>query len=127
MTTAAANIQEAIDYCAANVGQLTFDGAVSIDTRMGTWISTVFTGSAAIFASPESANERTVSDWRIYSDMAKAKIEGAGAGQCGLVGCSAVIDAVTRVLFATRDAAQAGRITTTQRDAVVAAFNTNWT
>ncbi len=127
MTTVAANIQQAIDYCAGNIGQLTFNGAVSISARMTTWISTLFSGASPIFADPASANERTVSDWRIQSDIAKAQIEGAGAGQCGLVGCSAVIDAVTRALFATRDAALASRITTTQRDAVVAAFNTNWT
>lgn len=132
MTTPAANIQQAIDYCAGNIGLLTFNGAVSIDARMGTWISTLFGASAGIFPLPadnseQSPNERTVTNWHVWNDIARAQIEAVGAGGCGLIGCSAVIDAVTRTLFAVRDAAAASRITVAQRNAVVTAFNTNWT
>lgn len=125
MTTPAATIQQAIDYCAGNIGLLTFNGAVSIYTRMSTWLSTLFTAATPLFT--QTDGDRTVSDWRVPTDMAQAQIEGPGVGACGLIGCSAVIDVVTRTLSAVRDSTTANYITTAQRAAVIAAFNTSWT
>lgn len=129
MTTPAVTIQNAIDFCADNIAQLTFDGAVAIKTRMDAWVSAMF-GAAGAFPTTkntiEQGGQRRVIDWRGHNDIANATIEGPAAGQCGLFGCSNVIDAVVRTLCAVRDARAVNQITAGQQTLTIAAFNAQW-
>jgi hypothetical protein len=126
VTTPAVTIQDAIDFCADNIAELTFDGLVSIKTRMNAWIASIF-GAAGAFTNVENNGQRRVIDWRGPTDMANESIEGPLAGDCGLIGSSNVIDAVVRTLCAVRDATIAGATTGAQEIATIAAFNVNWT
>jgi len=125
MTTPAANISEAVEFCADNIAELSYDAGVSIKTRMNDWIADLF-AAGGIFTDVANAGQRRVIDWRGPSVLASAQIEGPLAGDSGVVGTSAVIDLVSRVLCAVRAAAGTG-ITVAQRDATVTAFNTQWT
>lgn len=126
MTTPAVTIQDAIDYCADNIAELCFDSAESIKTNMNTWVASLF-GAAGIFTDTENNGQRRVIDWRGPTNMANESIEGPLAGDCGLIGCSNVIDAVVRTLCAVRDATAAGATSGPQQTATIAAFNTAWT
>jgi hypothetical protein len=128
VTTPAVTIQDAIDFCADNIAELSYDGVVSIKTRMTDWIDDVF-GAAGVF--PPSFigddGQRRVIDWYGTNVLANEAIEGPAAGDSGVVGTCACIDAVVRTLCAVRDATAAGSTTVGQRTATIAAFNTQWT
>lgn len=127
MTTPAVTIQDAIDFCADNIAELSFDGVVSIKDRMNDWIAEMFGQVAGIFVDVANAGQRRVIDWRGPTDMANESIEGPLAGDAGLIGTSNTIDAVVRTLCAVRDSRLANAITVAQETATIAAFNTNWT
>lgn len=126
MTTPAATIQEAIDFCSDNIGQISYDGTFSLQTRMTSWITAMF-GAAGIFTDVESAPQRTVLDWYGTNNQAFDLIEGAAPGSTGVESTSAVIGAVVRTLYAVRDARLASYITAGQQTATIAAFNVAWT
>lgn len=130
MTTPAANIGETIEFCADNIAEISYDGMISVKTRMGEWIAAIFglpTSTTAIFTDVASNRQRRVLDWWGPSIQASEAIEGPAAGDAQIGGTSAVIDVVVRTLCAVRAARAAGAITQAQEDDVVAAFNTSWT
>ncbi|HLU38448.1 MAG TPA: hypothetical protein VK081_03630 [Planctomycetota bacterium] len=127
MTTPATNIQEAIDLAADNIAELAYDGIVSLAARMVDWTDGMFVGPAGIYVDVQSDNQRRVLDWFGATRRAQAEIEGPNPGDAGLIGTSAVIDAVTRALCAVRDSALAGAISSAQETDTVTLFNTAWT
>lgn len=126
MTTVAANIQQAIDVCGANIADLSYTGVVAIQTRMSGWITAMF-GAAGIFAALEPAGQRRVADWYGINNLAYDTIPSATPGTTGVEPTSIVIDAVVRTLYAVRDSALASAISTAQRNSTVTAFNLYWT
>lgn len=126
MTTPATNIQEAIDLAADNIAEIAYDGVVSLATRMTQWTDGMFAANG-IYTDVESTSQRRVIDWYGPTRRAQAEIEGPNPGDAGLIGTSAVIDAVTRALSAVRDSALAGAITAGQETDTVTLFNTAWT
>lgn len=130
MTTPAVTIQNAIDFCADNIADLSFDAVVSVHTRMTTWLGAMF-GTSGIFppgtVERDPAGNRMVSDWYGYSNHALASLDGAGVGQGGILGTNNLIDAVSRTLCAVRDARAGNHIEASQQTSTIAAFNTAWT
>ena len=125
---AAADIDDAIALTADEVADASYDAGVSLDTQFGLWIAGMFSGASAIFAegvgSPDK--QRTVSDWWGPHVLARLQIEGTGNTDSGVVGTSAVIDQVYRVLNAVKYANINSFISQAQEDAVVALFNVVW-
>jgi len=129
MTTPAVTIQDAIDFCADNIAELSYDGVVAIKPRMDAWVAAMF-GAAGIFTDVSDAGQRTVIDWHGINTKASAAIEGSNPGDAGVVSTSGVIDAVSRTLCAVRDAVvltAVTKVTAAQRTATIAAFNAQWT
>lgn len=126
MTTPAVTIQDAINFCSDNIGQLSYDAVHAIQPRMTTWITTLFS-KGGIFANVDSDPQRTVIDWYIANNNALDQCEGSTPGSTGVFSTSAVIEAVTRTLCAVQVAKNNGYITSAQQTAVIAAFNINWT
>jgi len=124
MTTPAVSIQDAINFCSDNIGQISYDGTTSIQTQMAGWIATMFSG---VFTDVDNGNQRTVIDWRIANNLAYAQIEGPTPGTTGVFSTSAVIEAVTRTLCAVQVANSAGYVSNAQVTATIAAFNLYWT
>jgi hypothetical protein len=130
VTTPAADIQDAIEFCADNIAELSYANVVSIKTRMTAWIAELFgapTSTTAIFTNVESAGQRRVLDWWAFNIQANEAIEGPLPGDASIGSTCGVIDVVSRTLCAVQAAQDAGAITQAQEDDVVAAFNTEWT
>lgn len=127
MTTPATTIQEAIDLAADNIAELSYDGVVALASRMTDWVDGMFVAPAGIYIDVDSTSQRRVLDWFGPTRRAQAEIEGPNPGDSGLIGTSAVIDAVTRALCAVRDSALAGAISATQETDTVTLFNLAWT
>ena len=74
---------------------------------------------------PSVPNDRTVLNWRLKSLIIQTNVL-ADPGNLSLEDRDQVVDIVSRVLYATYAAEAAGRITTVQRDAVLAAWNASY-
>lgn len=125
MTTPATTIQDAIDYCDDNIGQISYDGMVSLQTQMAGWIATMF-GASGIFTDVDNDKQRRVIDWYGTNNQAYDMIEGPTPGSSGVESTSAVINAVVRTLYAVRDARIALAISAAQQTATITAFNLYW-
>lgn len=129
---AAANINEAIQFAATDIAEVSYVNppARSLLVQMNAWIAGMFSEATGIFKpsinDDKSPGQRPVTDWFGQHLIAKSKIEGAAVGAAGVVGTSAVIDAVVRVLSAVKFATVAGNITAGQQTAVVTLYNTVW-
>jgi hypothetical protein len=129
---AAGTIDEAITYAADNIAVLSYAGVLSLYDQFQEWIDGMFSEATGIY--PPSANppqsgaakQRVVTNWLASHLLAREQIEGTTAGSSGLVGTSAVIGAVTRVLSAVKFAAINGQITAGQQAATVVLFNIAW-
>lgn len=125
-----ATITEAIQVAATDIAALSYGGVDSLSVQQQLWIDAIFGELAGVF--PPSQNltrdpgQRLVTDWLYTNLAAKRAIEGVGVGASGVVGTSAVIDAVERTLLAVRDATLAGEITTAKQTLVVTAYNSVW-
>ena len=71
---------------------------------------------------PQNTNDRTVLNWRPASIALETITPPAGNS----IERQRVVDLVVRVLYATEAAFTASRITSTQRDAVLDAWNDSW-
>ncbi len=117
---AASNIDDVIAFAALDIAQISYGGVDSLLTQTDLWIAGMF-AQAGIF--PPSENEQKSPGQRL---MARAEIEGPLAGDSGVVGTSAVINAVVRVASAVKLATIATYITSAQQTAVVALYNAVW-
>lgn len=128
----AANIDQAIAFSGDYIAAVSYGGIKSLATQFNLWIAGMFSESTGIYkpsANPPvqaAPGPRTVTDWFAEHLMAAAAIEGPGIGQSGVVGTSAVIDAVSRVLSAVKFAVINGFISAGQQTATVTLFNTCW-
>lgn len=129
----AANIDQAIALSASDIATLSYGGAQSLYTRMNAWIAGMFSEATGIFkpsANPgvevQAQQQRVVTDWLAQHKLALSEIEGQLAGQSGLIGTSAVINAVVRALYAVKYAVINGQATAAQQTAVVALYNLSW-
>lgn len=130
----AANIDEAIEFCATDIAAMSYDPAESLFDQMVLWIDGMFLESGIFKPSlnpPASSGadrpgQRAVTDWYAQHLMAKAEIEGPAPGDASVVGTSAVINAVVRVLYAVKQATLAGGSTVAQQTATVALYNATW-
>lgn len=136
MGTPAATIDDAIDLADNNVAFVSYGNPVgpvapteSLLTQMNLWIAGMFL-SSSIFPPNENQThdpgQRSVTDWYAQHLIAVLEIEGPGVGAAGVVGTSAVINAVSRVLWAVKFATTNGEITAAQQTAVVNLYNTVW-
>lgn len=134
MPAPAANIDEAIAFAPNYIAQVSYGTvappALSLKTQTELWIAGMFSEATGIF--PPSGDpilnpgQRVVTNWLSAHVIALGEIEGPAAGDAGVVGTSAVINAVERVLFAVKFGVVNGNITALQQTAVVALFNTVW-
>ncbi len=126
---AASNIDDVIAFAALDIAQISYGGVDSLLTQTDLWIAGMF-AQAGIFPPSEneqkSPGQRPVTDWLAAHLMARAEIEGPLAGDSGVVGTSAVINAVVRVASAVKLATIATYITSAQQTAVVALYNAVW-
>lgn len=74
---------------------------------------------------PNNVNDRTVLNWRLKAEIIQAGINDFLVA-VDLEDRDQIVDIVTRILYATYAAEAAGRISTAQRDAVLAAWNNSY-
>jgi hypothetical protein len=128
--TVAANLQEAIDDIALDIG--TASGTVpvpdQVPARMRNWLDQMFLATS-LFPGPgtpwerSSVLQRSVFDWSVPTIQANAQIQAIGNGmQAG----NLAINVVLRTLLAVQAAQTAGRITAAQRDSVVVIYTSCW-
>jgi hypothetical protein len=141
----ALTIDEAIAFASDNIANLSYGNVFSLYTRFQSWITGMFSEATGIYkpsanpAQAAPAGPRVVTDWLANHLMAQQLIEGPLAGQglgsfsynnnpgwSGVIGTSAVSDAVTRVLSAVKFATINSQITAGQQTATVALFNLTW-
>lgn len=102
----------------------------SLSAQFDLWTNGMF-GNAGAF--PPSQNDvrdpgqRVVTDWYAQHVIAKSEIEGPAVGAAGVIGTSAVINAVVRVLWAVKYGLVNNQITAAQEAAVIALYNLVWT
>lgn len=127
----ATNIDEVIEFASTDIALVTYGGVDSLDVQMGLWTDGMF-GASGIF--PPAANgapsapigQRAVSDWYGQHLIARGEIEGVGIGAAGLIGNSAVTNAVVRAAYAVKYATLNSQISVAQQTAVVALYNATW-
>ena len=130
---AAANIDDVIAMAPTDIAIVSYGGVESLFVQMSLWIDGMFRPPQAIFppALDDNRNpgQRPVTDWLGTHVQARALValEGLLAGQSGVVGTSACIDAVVRVASAVRIANILGFILPIQENAVVSLYNAVWT
>jgi hypothetical protein len=128
----ATNIDEAVAFASDNIAILSYGGVLSLYTQFQTWIAGMFSEATGIYkpsanpAQAAAAGPRVVTDWLATHLLAQQQIEGTTPGSSELVGTSAVIDAVTRVLSAVKFATINAKITAGQQAATVVLFNLAW-
>lgn len=126
----AANIDDVIAFTSTDVAEVSYGNVLSLFTQMNLWIAGMFSEATGIFPPSQNAvkspGQRPVSDW--FSEHVKARdlIEGPAAGQSGVVGTSACIDAVVRVATAVKFATINSLILPAQQTAVVTLYNAVW-
>ena len=122
--TPATDIDEAIAFSADAIATVSYDPAASLSVQFALWIPGTFT---TIFPPEENSTKtRTVTDWLGAHLLSQNQIEGPGNTDSGVVGTSAVIGSVTRVLSAVKFANINNYITQAQEDAMVDLFNLLW-
>jgi hypothetical protein len=116
----AVDIDEAIRDCDQDVAAK----IATLLATMNTWIAGMFMSVTAIFGPDRepNADQRTVRDWVAPSIVARNTIEAPAS----VFAVTVVVDAVFRTLNAVKFAQINGRITTAQRDAVVALYTATW-
>lgn len=126
----AANIDAAIAATAVDVATVSYIAPPqSLFVQMSAWIAGMFSQATGIFPPSDDdgvPGQRVVTDWFATHLLARAEIEGPLAGDAGVVGTSAVINAVVRVLYAVKYGVINGDITSGQQNAVVALYNLVW-
>lgn len=132
MGTPAANIDEAIDFADNNIAEVAYGAAgtptESLLTQFDLWIAGMFatTGIFVPSANETSPLQRAVTNWYPQHVLARAEIEGPAVGDASIMGVAAVINAVSRVLWAVKYATINSKITAAQQTAVVNLYNTVW-
>lgn len=125
----AANIDDVIAFASLDIAEVSYGDVDSLLVQTTLWIDGVF-GPSGIYPpfenSQRSPGQRPVTDWLAAHRMAQAEIEGPAPGQSGVVGTSAVINAVVRVASAVKFATLNGLVSAAQQTAVVALYNTVW-
>lgn len=112
MPVVAATLLDAVAYTNPRVG-------VGNSTNFLQFYISTFNAAWAPSFDPNNANDRTVRNWIVSSKVVEDNTPTQGNAQQR----QAVVDVTVRILFATNAAFSAGRITTAQRDAVLAAWN----
>lgn len=137
MGTPAADIDQAITFADNNIAEVSYGVASptappteSLYVQMNLWIVGMFSEATGIFPPSEDATrdpgQRAVTDWYAQHLIAVDEIEGTAVGASGALGTAAVINAVSRALWAVKFATINGDITAPQQTAVVTLFNTVW-
>jgi hypothetical protein len=122
MPTPATSIDECIQFTPNYVARIAYGTDAALKTQMTAWITGLFP-AAGVFPPAGNGNPtyRKITDWYAQHLLARAAIEGPAIGDAGVVGTSAVINAVERILFAIKTSA-----TTPQKTAVVTLWNSIW-
>lgn len=122
MPTPATTIDECIQFTPSYVAQIAYGTDAPLKTQMGLWIAGMFR-DAGIFPASGDGNPRyrKITDWYAQHLIANSQIEGPALGDAEVVGTSAVINAVERVLFAINTVGTAG-----QKTATIALWNSIW-
>lgn len=123
----AANIQEAIDDVAEDIGGASGNTPPFIAARMATWLSEMFTEAGfnppGTFWDAEAEGERNVLDWVVPTLRAQREIAVVGQGaEAGNI----AIDVVVRTLLAVQSALGRGDITADQQTSTVTAYTNAW-
>ena len=125
----ASDIDDVIAFAATDIAVLSYDSGDSLFTQNALWIDGMF-GELGIFPpsldSAQNPGQRVVTDWLATNKMAQAAIEGPLTGDSGVIGTSAVINAVVRTATAVKFGAINGYVTGAKQTAVVTLFNTVW-
>jgi hypothetical protein len=125
----AVTITDVINDAANDIAAVSYGGTQSLFTQMNLWTNGMF-GPSGIFPAADNPQknpgQRPVSNWYVTHLQAINVIEGPGVGQSGVVGTSAVINAVERAAYAVKFAVINGYITAGQQTAVIALYNTVW-
>lgn len=127
----AVTIDDAIASCAIDVANVSYvTPAASLFVQMNLWITGMFSEATGIFPpsldDDNDPGQRVVTDWFAQHLIARDTIEGPLTGDAGVVGTSAVIDIVVRVLYAVKYGLINGNIATGQQNAVIALYNLVW-
>jgi len=124
----AATLQEAIDDVVRDIGAIG-TSVPDVNTRMGTWLASAFTGSSAPGVGNEwqrdNALQRSAYDWSVETSEARAAIAalepqivpGPEVQQANIA-----IGVVSRFLLAVQQALAGGRVTAGQVTAIVADY-----
>lgn len=134
MPPPAVTIDDAIAFAPSYIALVSYENpgppTLSLFAQFQLWITGMFSEPTGVF--PPSDNpaqnpgQRVVTNWLTQHVLARRAIEGPGVGAAGAVGTSAVVDAVTRALYATKYGVINGNISSAQETAVIALFNTVW-
>lgn len=131
---AAANIDEAIEFSPQNVADISRNAGIALLTRLNTWIAAVFATGATFggTAAGEPSRElRTVADWYGPSMLAREVVSGESDPDpllgTTLISESAVVDVLTRTLWAVKYGVISGYFDVSLQTATVASYNTAWT
>jgi hypothetical protein len=125
----AANIQEAIDDIALDIGGASGTVPPFIAARMITWLDLMFLVPAQ-FPAPglpwnkDLLDQRSVYDWAVPTIQANAEIQALGSN--GPLAGNIAINVVLRTLLAVQAALADNRITAAQVTSVVTAYTTAW-
>jgi hypothetical protein len=126
----AANIDEVIAFASTDVAEVSYGITDSLFVQNDLWIDGLFAAVTGIFPPSQNAvrnpGQRPVTDWLATNLMAQADIEGPAIGDSGVVGTSAVINAVVRTASAVKFSTINGLTTAPQEAAVVALYNAVW-
>lgn len=127
----AADIDDVIAFAATDIAGISYGGVDSTYDQMVLWNDGVFGEATGVFkpsTNDTQPGQRPVTNW--FAESIKAldalAAEGTAAGDAGVPGTSAAINAVVRAAYAVKYAAIDGGITPTQQTAVVTLYNAVW-
>jgi hypothetical protein len=110
-----------LDTAIANTNQRASLGDLPVNSLLLFYITT-FNALWPSDLDLNSVNNRTVRNWLVRARLVQNQTPVTGTVQQ----VQAVVDIACRVMYATSDALTGGRITTAQRDAVLAAWNNSF-
>jgi len=121
----AADIDDAIAMCPDAVDVVGFDAGQVLFDVYTSWLVGSFDASTGIYTNLVSVNERTVIDWHNPNQVTKLQLDQT-ATTSPIGDTAGVIDAVSRVLEAVKQATIRGDTSAAQETATVDLFNAVW-
>lgn len=126
----AASLDAAIAEAPEDIATLAYGGVDSLYTQMQLWIAGIFSTTGVFPPANNGINppgQTLVTDWYATNLFALADIEGPLVNNAGVIGTSAVINAVVRTLSAVVAAIDSGDVSSANGTLVLNLYNSTWT